>query len=191
MSWWDTKHKEESKQYLTGSNIQQYLELYDCTEEFLAANRILEVGVGLGVALEGMIARGKNVDFADISQVAIDKWGRIAKGYKVTELPIDSYDLVFMNLVAQHTLPGPLKWDIGNIIKSMVKTGTFCLQTADTLTNLTNERTHDVADKGGILHQPYGVCSMVNEGGGRVIWMGTRILPKQVVWHMYKIRRNV
>ena len=90
----------------------------------------MEIGVGVAESVE-YIAKRHNMVAVDISQVALDKVSKIAKTYlteNMEDIPSESIDLAFCNLVIQHCADDMVSFLIRQTLRTLKRDGIFSFQ---------------------------------------------------------------
>lgn len=194
--FWEVCHERIAHKYLSGYHYKQY-------EEFLrikikAANTILEIGVGEGVATREMAGLGKEIHVVDISKAALERVKDIATCWhlsEINELPKDHFDLAISHLVAQHINDDTLSLHMSSVIPSLRENGVFALQYSSKLRPLgsdsDNPATESNMREGQVTREPSVVAEIVEKAGGKVI----KEVPEQswehagLIWHGAHIGR--
>jgi len=188
LQWWDGHHTTNDKQYLTGTTLAQYTEIFEVSELVEKGKRFLEIGVGKGFAIRDLVALGKEVEALDISQVALDKVSKIAKTHITpTTLPSNSFDVIIMHLVAQHVNTATLTKLLKHAIRSLNYGGVLLLQTADVVDYKDRPQTDKYQCEGGVLYSDEVLRNIVKGCKGRVARKLDGKIYDTVTWHLYHI----
>jgi len=132
---WQLYHQQQKRTALTGSSLHAYYAFHGLgPEDYREGVRVLEVGVGLGVAAREAALRGSVVSALDICPRALETVADVTeKGYLHRDadlLPSDSFDLITHHLVTQHMSDTDLRWQLPHVIRSLKSTGRLHIQWA-------------------------------------------------------------
>ena len=194
--WWENAHEQRNIKWLTGHWLAQYLEYFKVHEEFRNAKSILEIGVGSGNAVKGMLAHDKAVSCVDISEIALEKLKPfVHETYNVTKMskiPAQSIDLAFSVTVTQHIDDKMLDHHLKYAIRSLKKDGIFCMQFSECEGKRDRmiKKPMEAQKHGGWSRTPEEMKQIIENQNGKVIsctntmsgadwaWFAAKIIPK-------------
>jgi SAM-dependent methyltransferase len=169
----EKSHGKQGSWWLTGTNLNEYLTMFDIQDKYKHSSSILEVGVGTASAIKEMYAQNKKVYAIDISKNALDKVKKyIVKGFLVNnlnKLPQNSFDIVFCYLVIQHIDNDMLKHHIKHILPTLKDDGIYCIQYRGLLEGDTSDYSIETQARGDVCRSPQVVKTIIEELGGKII----------------------
>ena len=129
--FWKTKHIENSPLWLSFSKVNELRSLHK-TPGMINKN-ILEIGVGDGLSIISF-AQNNKVSAVDITEVALEKVKTLATIYlteNMEDIPSNSIDYAFCNLVFQHCDDVMATRLIEQTLRCLKGDAIFSFQTAD------------------------------------------------------------
>lgn len=131
---WRGYHETGYVPALTGTAFVHMLKYYELENILFKDMNVLEIGVGLGLCIQGFHSRGCNVFALDICEEAFHKIrDYIAGSYlhtNVENLPEGFVDLAVSHLVTQHMSESDILKQFPAVIKSLKSSGSFRVQFA-------------------------------------------------------------
>lgn len=131
---WRGYHETGYVPALTGTSFKHMVQYYELENILFKGMNVLEIGVGLGLCVQGFHSRGCNVFALDICEEAFHKIKNyIVDSYlhkNVEQLPEDFVDLAVSHLVSQHMSESDILKQFPAVIRSLRPSGTFRVQFA-------------------------------------------------------------
>jgi SAM-dependent methyltransferase len=191
--WWEAKHKEDSKRYLSGSTLEQYCSFLKIQPILKKAETVLEIGCGLGIATEELYQTRKDIHVLDISHRALNRVAKIANTWHMffmNQMPKNYFDIAISYLVAQHMNDEALYDQLENVIRCLKKTGILAIQFAQL--KHPQKPSVKIQQFGGISRSPLNMKLIIEEAGGSII----KILESKdfkrglITWHGFHVSRS-
>lgn len=178
--FWEQAHVDQKTLWLTGSHPQEVIDRLDVQRELNQENqKILDVGVGLGLMVKYLVDIGKNVDALDISVNALERVEHLVSSTynHGQELPDKRFGLVMHHLVAQHMSDLDLVLQMRHLIRSLNSSGVIVMQFASTLMGKPSASTQSIGLQatGGVTRSPEEMQDLIRQAGGSVVTM----LPRE------------
>ena len=131
---WRGYHEIGYTPALTGTAFAHMLKYYELEHILFKDMNVLEIGVGLGLCVQGFHERGCNVFALDICQQAFHKIKEhIVGSYlhdNVEGLPHSFFDLIVSHLVTQHMSESDILKQFPAVIRSLKSSGSLRVQFA-------------------------------------------------------------
>lgn len=169
VEWWNEQHRNKNRHYLTGTSTDKYVEFLGI--DLSGKKKILEIGVGLGIATKELAAMGHEVTGWDISEVALAnaaEW--LTESYRPHEYhkcKSNKFDLAICYLVAQHMNDNDLSELLHQVCRVLKSTGMLAIQFADG--PVYNAHTAILQRIGGCLRSNHKMSDMAKEAGFEII----------------------
>ena len=194
IEWWERNHLSDNRKWLTGSSLTQYLDFFEVHAEYRKAHKVLEVGIGLTNAITSMFKDGKEVYATDISEAALNKVSSFVHTFQLSELnklPLNSIDIVFSFLVAQHINDEMLIYHLTHILPALKKDGIFCLHYAGELNGNSNGQGQVAQQKGGIVRTSTDMKNLVRSAKGMIVGDCSRVKGADAEGHEWEWRSAI
>lgn len=169
--FWEEKHKNKDKLFLTGSDLKNVLNDLLITQEEINNKNILNIGIGTGQCTKELSHISK-VSALDISQTALDNVKGFCKNiYNDCEKLHDNYyDYALSHLVVQHTNNTELEKQIKNVLRSLKYDGLFVIQIAYSLDNIIPDDNESELRQqwGSVVRNKEMIESIISLSGGKI-----------------------
>ncbi len=171
VEWWDSAHENNDRQWLTGSDPAKALAHHRVSAA--PPDRVLDVGVGLGLMAGHLGALGVEFDCLDISPVALARPevdAARSRYFDAADLPPDEYDLIVHHFVALHMADAVFVPHLGHLIRSLKPRGLLTLQggVSDAATPGEHRADYRASAKGGVVRSRERFEEMVVAAGGEM-----------------------
>jgi len=200
---WEDCHlmvEKEHHFFLTGSHLNQYLQIFNCSNHYNISSNILEIGIGEGQVVREMFNDGKNITTSDISESAKDKIKDIASYYhlnNIDNIPKNTFDIIFCHLVVQHIDDIMLEYHLKHFIPTLNNNGIYYIQYRGKHETKTDKNIDELCKYGDVTRTPEYFKNLVEKYNGIVIEdnlvrTGEYIEGKYKPWswRVIKIKRN-
>lgn len=167
IDWWNEQHDAMNKKYLTGTSLAQYEGIFGF---HFKDKKVLEVGVGMGIAVLEMLKNNCEVDVLDISPIAIAKMP--IRGFLTTDydkIPRYYYDIITSFYVAQHMNNEDLLIQLDVLISALNQEGLLGLQYYETDYILPEKYLTEAQEKGGVPRSRTQMAEMISSCGGEIV----------------------
>ena len=200
---WEDCHlmvENEHHFFLTGSHLNQYLQIFNCNTHYIMSSNILEIGIGEGQVVKEMFNDGKNITTSDISESAKDKIKDIASYYhlnNIDNIPKNTFDIIFCHLVVQHIDNNMLEYHLKHFIPTLNDNGIYYIQYRGQHEINNDKNIDELCKYGDVTRRPEYFKNIVEKYNGIVIEdnlvrTGEYIEGKYKPWswRVIKIKRN-
>jgi ubiquinone/menaquinone biosynthesis C-methylase UbiE len=194
-SFWEKKHKDNDRFWLTGTNLESIKHFHNLNTEDLKNKKILEIGVGLGNLSKELVNYSENIICCDISEESLKNVDqKVNKKYLTTELKkIEPVDIAICHLVFQHCTND----EIERIIKevNLTEGGVFTFQFAYLRENeKPNSKVRDFINLGSHHFRDISqIRDIVNKSNKKIVWISKSYdfsNPENFSWLIVKIKNN-
>lgn len=200
---WENCHNKNEREhhfYLTGSSLEQYTTLFNCSNHYQTSNTILEIGIGEGKAIREMYNHGKQVTATDISKFSKKKIEDVAIFYHlddINNISSNSFDIIFCHLVVQHIDNNMLEYHLKHFIPTLKNDGIYYIQYRGEHTNIIDKDVRELCKHGDVVRKPEFFKNIVEKNGGiviedNIVRSGEYIesVYKPWSWRVIKIMKN-
>ena len=161
--------------------MSQYINFFGVHKEYKAAQKVLEIGVGLGRSTRQIFEDKGEVYSVDISESALKGVSDFAYPYttaiaesdipKIDTLPTGVIDIAFSFLVCQHISDEMLSLHLLHVVRSLKESGLFCLQYAVDINpdKSWDRQSNESQMKGGVLRKQEHMESLATAGQAKII----------------------
>jgi hypothetical protein len=201
---WENCHSMVEKEhhfFLTGSSLNQYLDLFKCHNHYNVSSNILEIGIGEGQVVKEMFNNGKNITTTDISENAKDKIKDIASYYhlnNIDKIEKNIFDIIFCHLVVQHIDDNMLEYHLKHLIPTLNDRGIYYIQYRGKHEINIDKSVDELCKYGDVTRDPEYFKNIVEKYNGTVIEdslvkQGEYIEGKYNPWswRVIKIKKNI
>jgi predicted TPR repeat methyltransferase len=147
-NFWENKHTNADRWWLTGTQFDSLLEFHDLSQEDIKNKKVLEIGVGLGICTQTLYKLADELFCADISEVALERVKPFSKlQYHTNDIKlIPSVDIAVCHLVFQHCTDLEITRIINDV--NLTDAGIFSFQFASLKDNIITPTMQDLINKG-------------------------------------------
>jgi len=176
--FWEEKHLESSKSYLSGHPAEAiikglYIESIIEDLRNRPAADVLEIGVGMGICTKDLHGMGFNISCVDISEEALRRIQHLAvRTYLdigIWGLPPGSFDLAISYCVTQHINDASLGEQLKHVIRSLRPSGIFAMQYSFPAYGSQIEQGIERMQAGAVNRPIERMYKMVEEAGGKIV----------------------
>lgn len=187
--FWDNLHSQDNGQWLTGSRIQNILDLYRISRDQLENKNVLEIGIGRLFITEWLSQVASTLYACDISLVALEKAKRFTPHVYPTQdiKKIPAVDLALCHLVFVHCTDDECHRMLSNL--NLAPGGKLycqfsCLKTPDAIEHASDHARRALTQDGPhFFRTPTTVESMI-EASGLIITNRIELDPGAFLgWH--------
>ena len=197
--WWDHCHKTAGSFYVSGYGGPSLWSSLNISDRIVSGTSVLEIGVGDGMDVRELHARGLKVHVLDITPAALQKVEAVSEAQwlesQIEHLPKDRFDVAISHLVTQHISNETLLRQTRCVLRSLRPRGIYAMQFADRIKGTTDESYREDLETqrvGGVCRSLRMMEQAVNRGGGKIVWVSQaqNFLDYGTRWFSIHIRRK-
>jgi hypothetical protein len=194
-SFWETKHENQERYWLTGSDLMGIMHYHNLTEQDFTDKKVLEIGVGLGNLSKEINNFTNKISCCDISENALNNLGDWVTNKCLTQNlnTLEAVDLAVCHLVFQHCVDSEVERIINDV--NLTEDGIFSFQFAYIRENESpNMNVKNLIDLGSHHFRTLKTIEkMVEKANKEIIWVSNSYdfyTPENFSWLIVKIKNK-